>query len=77
MYLNLYEAQVMATERMKDAMREAEHFRLIESTKDPRPERKWRLSVGVILSSLSDLFTRRQTSPAYEMVGPSDVPSCC
>jgi hypothetical protein len=77
MYLNLYEAQQLATERMKNAMREAEHFRLIQSAKGPRQARKWRLSAGLILSGLSDLFTRRQTSPAYEMVGPSDAPSCC
>jgi hypothetical protein len=77
MYLNLCEAQVMARERMKDAMREAEHFRLIQSAKGSWQTRKWQLPVGFILSSLSDLFSRRQTSPAYEMVGQSDVPSCC
>jgi hypothetical protein len=77
MYLNLYEAQQIARERIKDSMREAEHFRLVRSAKGPRQAREWRLSAGLILSTLSDLFRRRQTSPAYELVGPSDVPSCC
>jgi hypothetical protein len=61
MYFNTYEAQQIAGERMKDAMREAERDRLIRVARGPRQVREWRLPVASILSSLLTLFMRAQS----------------
>ncbi len=61
MYFNPYEAQLLAKERMKDALREAEQERLIRAAKGPRKSRAWRLPVALILSSLLALFMRPQS----------------
>ncbi len=61
MYFNPYEAQLLAKERMKDALREAEQERLIRAAKDPRKSRGWRLPVALVLSSLLALFMRPQS----------------
>ena len=58
MCFNMYYAQQMARERMKDALREAEKDRLIRVAKGPRQVRKWRLPVASILSNLVTLFIR-------------------
>jgi hypothetical protein len=61
MYFNLYEAQLLAKERMKDALREAEQERLIGAAKGLRKSRGWRLPVVLVLSSLLALFLRPQS----------------
>jgi hypothetical protein len=61
MYFNPYEAQLLAKERMKDALREAEQERLIWAAKGPRKSRGWRLPVALVLSSLLALFMRPQS----------------
>lgn len=75
--LSPYQAQMIAWERMKDAIREAEQDRLVRLAKSPRQVRKWRLPTRQTLGSLSTLFARRQTSPAFDVAARSDAPSCC
>ncbi len=77
MYINVYQAELMAKERVKDALREEEHARLVQIAKGPRQVRGWRPPVGAFLSSLLALFARSQGGPAYEMAGAADVPCCC
>jgi hypothetical protein len=61
MYFNPDEVQLLARERMKDALREAEQERLIRAAKGPRKSRGWRLPVALVLSSLLALFIRPQS----------------
>ena len=77
MYLNEYEAQQLAKERTKVAMREAEHARLVRAVKGPGKVREWRPPLGLSLSSLLALFARPQTGSAIEAVGGVDVPCRC
>ena len=56
--MNPFTAQLMAEERRKDALREAEHARLIRAAKGPRRPRGRRLPVALILSRLLSLFMR-------------------
>ena len=58
MILNPFTAQRLAKERMKDALREAEHARLIRAAKGPRRPQGRRLPVALILSRLLSLFMR-------------------
>ncbi len=53
-----FTAQWMAEERRKDALREAEHARLIRAAKGPRRPQGRRLPVALILSRLLSLFMR-------------------
>jgi len=55
---NLFEAQRMAEQRMRDSMREAEQHRMVQAARGPRKPREWRFPVALILSSLSTLFIR-------------------
>jgi hypothetical protein len=61
MMFNSYQAQRLAEERVKDALREAEQARLIQAAKGPRKVRRWRLPVALILNSLLALFMRSQS----------------
>ena len=53
-----FTAQWMAEERRKDALREAEHARLIRAARSPRRPQGRRLPVALILSRLLSLFMR-------------------
>lgn len=61
MYFNWYEAQLLAEERIKDRLQEAEQARLIRAAKGPQEVGGWRLRVALILSSLLALFMRPQS----------------
>jgi len=58
---NPFLAELLAEERRKDAMREAEHARLIRAAKGPRKSKDQGLSVMLVLSSLLALFIRPQS----------------
>jgi hypothetical protein len=77
MYLNVYQEQLMAEERVKDALRKAEHAQLVQVARGSRQVQSWRPPVRAFLSSLLTLFTQSQRGPACEMVGVADVPNCC
>ena len=77
MYLNVYKEQVMAEERVKDALRKAEHAWLVQEVKGSRQAQCRRPLLGMFLSSLLAPFTQSQGGPAGEMVGVADVPNCC
>jgi len=77
MYVSEYDAVQLAKDRMKDAMHEAEHARLVRAVKGPGKVREWRPWVGLRLSSMLAFFTRPQTGSAIEAVGGVDVPCRC
>jgi hypothetical protein len=77
MYFNVYQEQLMADERVKDALRKAEQARLVQMAKGSRQVQSRRPPVGAFLSSLLAPFTQSQRGPACEMVGVADVPNCC
>jgi hypothetical protein len=76
MYFNVHQEQLVAEERVKDALRKAERARLVQIAKGSRQAQGWP-PVGMFLSSLLALFTQSQRGPECEMVGVGDVPSCC
>ena len=55
---NPFLAELLAEERRKDAMRDAEQARLIRVAKGPRKARGWAQPVTLILSSLLGLVIR-------------------
>ena len=78
MYINVYQEQLMAEERVKDALREAERARLVRAAKGSRQVQSWRPPVEAFLNSLLAPFIRQsQSGPACEMVGAADVPCRC
>ena len=77
MYINVYQEQLMAEERVKDALREAERARLVRAAKGSRQVQSWRPPVEAFLSSLLAPFRQSQSGPACEMVGAADVPCRC
>ena len=56
MFGNMLLAQMLAEERVKDAMPEAEEERLIHMAKGPRKMPGWWVQVALALSSLSALL---------------------
>jgi hypothetical protein len=61
MYLNEFVTQLVAEERMKDAMRQAEQARLIREVEGSRESWRWRLPMILALKSLLALFIRPQS----------------
>ena len=60
LYNNPMLAHRMAKERMNDALREAKRARSAWAVHRPKPVRRWKLNVALILSSLLAIFARPQ-----------------
>ena len=77
MYLNVYEVQLIASERMKDAIREAERARLIRSAKGSRLSSRRRWPVALTLTSLSGILTgSRPSEPHCRSLSPTPNSTC-
>jgi len=60
MYFNPFITQLVAEERMKDAMRQDEQARLVRAVKGPGRSRRWQLPMILTLKSSQTLFVRTQ-----------------
>ncbi len=58
MYLNPFVTQLLAEERMKDALGQAKQARLIRAAKGSGQSGRWRLPLTFALKSLLALFIR-------------------
>jgi hypothetical protein len=60
MYFNPFVNQLLAEERMKDAMRRNEQARLVRAAKDRGKSWRWQLPMILALKSFLALFNRPQ-----------------
>jgi len=61
MYFNPFITQLVAEERMKDAMRQDEQARLVRAVKGPGRSRRWQLPMILTLKSPLTPFMRPQS----------------
>jgi len=77
MCLNVYEIQLIARQRMKDAIREAEQARLIRSAKGSRLSSRRRWPVALTLTSLLGILTSsRPNEPCCQSLSPTPNSTC-
>ena len=60
MGFNPFTVELLAEERIKDAMHQAEQARLIRAAKGSGKSRRWRMPMILALKSLLALFIRSQ-----------------
>ena len=66
MYFNPFTIQLLAEERIKDAMRQAEQARLIRVVKGSAKSGRWRLPKVLTLKNSLTLFNRPQRKQLTE-----------
>ena len=76
MYLNPYEAQMIAQERIKDALREAQRMRLIRAARNHPGSRRWRWSAKLIWTSLTAILTGIRLTEPHQSPSPAPDLTC-
>ncbi len=76
MSLNPYEAQMIAQERIKDALREAQRMRLIRGARNHTGSRRWRRSAKLVRTSLAGILTGIRLTEPRRSPSPAPDPTC-
>ena len=76
MTLNPYEAQMIAQERIKDAVREAQRMRLIRGARNHTGSRRWRWSAKLVRTSLAGILTGIRLTEPRRSPSPTPDPTC-